>query len=198
MIVSRNDKRVKVPACGQHTKDTHTHTHTPWLANWSHLQLCKERAISTLHGIERCWLIQIHGILNFCPLYLCLKTVRHVARGDRVLVVRTSGLHSKPDLYVCVLEQVYCLHIRAHFCQLWASGLLLLLQLQHGKHFTALQNLWEDTGVQHVQQVVLGWVTHFVFCPEVRKASWLLLLRLCLLVNLLLWVFTYMANISHC
>lgn len=108
MIVSRNDKRVKVPACGQHTKDTHTHTHTPWLANWSHLQLCKERAISTLHGIERCWLIQIHGILNFCPLYLCLKTVRHVARGDRVLVVRTSGLHSKPDLYVCVLEQVYC------------------------------------------------------------------------------------------
>lgn len=59
-------------------------------------------------------------------------------------------------MYIHYIQYTLFLYITAHFCQLWASALLPLLQLWHGKHLTALQNLWEDTWVQHKQQVVLG------------------------------------------
>lgn len=152
----------------KHTHPTHTHTHTSWLANWSHLQLCKERAISILHDCKA-GSFKYMGHLTFAHYSALEDSETHSKRWQGTCNANI-WVHSKPDLYTWTSTLLFP-YIRAHFCQLWASALLPLLQLQHGKHVTALQNLWEDTGVQHEQQVVLGWVPHFVFCTEVRKPA---------------------------
>lgn len=178
------------------TLSTHTNTHTTWLANWSHLHLCKKRATSVHHDCKA-RSFKYMGYLTFAHYIFTEDSETH---GKRWRGTCNANICTAQQAWLVILctwisTQLF-LYITAHFCQLWASALLPLLQLQHGKCLTALQNLWEDTWVQHEQQVLLGWVPHFIFCTEVRKARWMPLLRFCLPVNLLLWVFTYLPYIS--